>query len=167
VRILLVRHAAAVKGSRPGLPDEARRLTKAGTRAFAEAARGLSRAMPRPALVLTSPLLRARQTAEIAVAAWHSRLPIVETPALAQPAPGPVLKLLARHKAKESAVLFGHEPGLSRLLAHLLGGRAADAFVLKKGAAALVETDIPVRRGKARLVWFLPPRLLRSLGAGR
>ena len=56
--------------------------------------------------------------------------------------------------------VVGHEPGISALLAHLIGG-AADNLPFKKGGAALVAMD---GAGAGRLVWFLPPRVLRAVG---
>jgi phosphohistidine phosphatase len=167
VRVLIVRHASAVKRGRPGLPDEQRPLTKDGAKVFKRVANGLARVLPRPARVLTSPLARARRTAELALAAWGSRTPPVAAPALAKPALAPVLRMLARHERVRSLALFGHEPGLSCLLAYLIGGAAADSLGLKKGGAALVEIETPLRGGRGRLVWFLPPRLLLRLGGRR
>ena len=69
MKLLLIRHAAAVPRGTPGVPDDERPLTPDGKAKFRVAARGLARVTRRPDLLLTSPLLRARATAEIALGA--------------------------------------------------------------------------------------------------
>jgi phosphohistidine phosphatase len=167
LRLLIVRHAQAVPRGTRGVTDEQRPLTKDGAAEFARSARGLARVIEPPDLFLTSPLPRARRTAEIALAAWGSRGPVVEEPALADAALAGVLKRLTRHRRAEMVAVFGHEPLLSALLAHLVGARKAQALTFKKGGAALVLTSNPSRNGAGRLLWLLPPRLLKSLGGGR
>jgi phosphohistidine phosphatase len=167
VRLLIVRHAVAVARGTRGLSDTERPLTKQGAADFAKAARGLARVLPRPDAVLTSPLPRARQTAEIALVAWKSPARVVAADSLAEVAPAPVAKVLARHRRLGLVAVFGHEPGVSSLLAYLVGAGEAAGLGFRKGGAALVETPHPGRRGTGRLVWFLPPKLLSALGGGR
>src|SRR5213083_111093 len=81
MRVLVIRHAHAAPQA-PGVADAERRLTAEGERRFHAAARGLARLVPPPDVFLTSPLLRARQTAAIAAAAWGGLKPTPE-PALA------------------------------------------------------------------------------------
>jgi len=73
VKRLLVRHAAAVPRGMPGIPDDERPLTPKGRAKFSAAAKGLARIARRPDVLLTSPLPRARATAEIAARAAPSR----------------------------------------------------------------------------------------------
>jgi len=70
VKLLLVRHAAAVPRGMPGIPDDERPLTPKGRAKFSAAAKGLARIARRPDVLLTSPLPRARATAEIAARAF-------------------------------------------------------------------------------------------------
>jgi phosphohistidine phosphatase len=167
LRLLIVRHARAMARGTRGFCDDDRPLTKDGAKEFATAASGLARIAPRPDVILTSPLLRARQTAEIARAAWNSRVRIQQERTLAQVAAAGVVKLLAGYPNTRAVALFGHEPGVSALLAHLIGAKPAEALGFKKGGAALVETLDPRQRGSGRLVWFLPPKLLSTLGGRR
>jgi len=163
MRLLIVRHAAAVPRGTEGLPDAERPRTERGQKRFELAARGLARLIPVPALILASPLVRARQTADIAAAAW-GQAPVTLTEALAG---GPLSTLLGRldaETARPAVALFGHEPQLSELLAHLIGCEEPDAVAFKKGGAAVVEVADPAARGSARLVGLLPPRVLRRLG---
>jgi phosphohistidine phosphatase len=159
--LLLLRHAVAVPRGTPGIPDDERPLTLTGRRRFREAARGLTRLVPRPALLLTSPLPRALATAEIAARAWGRVKPTRET-ALADDGPEPLLALLAAQPSGARVVLVGHEPQLSALLARLLGAPDGGLLTLEKGGAALVElTGAPA--GGGRLVWHLPPEVLAAL----
>jgi phosphohistidine phosphatase len=161
VKVVLIRHATAVPRGTPGIPDDDRPLTPRGRRRFRKAARGLARVIERPDLLLTSPLPRAFATAEIAAQAWGRVRPTPE-PAFARGSVKAMLAALARQPAGATVAVVGHEPGLSELLAHLLGRGAAQALVFRKGGAALVEVPgFPPEGG--RLVWFLPPKVLRSL----
>jgi len=58
--------------------------------------------------------------------------------------------------------LFGHEPDVSIVLARLLGTTASERLIFKKGAAALVDVPGHMAQGGA-LIWYLPPRVLRSV----
>jgi phosphohistidine phosphatase len=161
MKLLLVRHAIAVPSGTPGIADEERPLTNRGRKRFRKAARGLARIVPRPDLLLTSPLPRALETAEIAAEAWGEVTPTTE-PLLAG---GPVADVIAAVFARDEngvVALVGHEPGISELLAHLVEA-AAERLPFKKGGAALVAMD-DGSPGRGRLVWFLPPRVLRKLG---
>jgi phosphohistidine phosphatase len=161
MQLLLIRHAIAVERGTPGIPDGERALTPEGEERFAEAAKGLASLVGRPDALLTSPLLRARQTAAIAAAAWGKVEPI-ETDALAGGSFGDQAAVLDEYPAEATVAVVGHEPHLSELLARLLGSRHDDRLAFKKGGAALV--DVPGRlAGGGRLVWFLPPKVLRKL----
>lgn len=161
MKLLLVRHAAAVPAGTPGMPDDERPLTSKGKAKFRGAARGLARITRRPDVLLTSPLPRARQTAEIAARAFKRVKPTID-PALARGSVPGILSAVGAHPADAMVAIVGHEPTLSALLAHLLGAAHGDRFAFKKGGAALVDLpDGPSEPG--RLVWFLKPRVLRAL----
>jgi phosphohistidine phosphatase len=156
-----VRHAIAVDRGTPGIPDDERPLTPEGERRFRKAAKGLARITRRPDVLLSSPLPRAHRTAEIAAAAWK-RIRVTDAPALVGAEFDDVARLLDEHKDKRLVALVGHEPSLSELLARLLGGKDAQRLEFRKGGAALVDLPGPASEG-GRLVWFLPPRVLRQL----
>ena len=161
VRLLLIRHATAVPGGTPGVEDDERPLTGRGRKRFRVAARGLARIVDRPDVLLTSPLPRAAETAEIAAHAFGKLEPRHER-ALARGGVEGILTLLKRQPSKATVAIVGHEPVLSQVLARLLGSGRAERFAFKKGGAALL--DLPgdgVSEG--RLVWFLRPRILRDL----
>lgn len=160
--LLLVRHALAEDAARPGRPADARRkLTAEGRRRMKAGARGLRELVPGAALVATSPLVRAVESAEILAELWSAKVERVE--ALAPGAlPGPLLAWLGKRR-RGPIVLVGHEPSLSALAALLLSRRRTPLFTLKKGGACLLEVTA-LRPGGARLAWLAPARTLRLLG---
>ena len=163
MKLLIIRHAAAVPRGTAGIADDDRPLTARGKKKFRAAARGLARVADRPDVLLTSPLPRAHATAEIAAEAFGRVSPRIEQ-ALAGDDVGDILRALEGLPASAGQVaVVGHEPVLSELLAHLLGSAHPERLGFRKGGAALVELpDGPDAAGK--LVWFLKPRILRALG---
>jgi phosphohistidine phosphatase len=162
MRLLIVRHALAVERGAPGISDDDRPLTPEGEKKFKKAARGLARAAPRPAAILSSPLPRAWRTAEIAAAAWGRLVP-EKTPALLGGSLSDLARVLAPYGPEATVAIVGHEPHLSGVLAGLLGSPDAERLSFGKGGAALVDLDAGLTGG-GNLVWFLPPKLLRVLG---
>lgn len=161
MKVVLIRHAAAVARGTPGVLDPERPLTSAGKVKFRAAARGLARIMPRPSVLLTSPLPRAQETAEIAAAAFANIEPAVER-SLASENVDDILTALKRHPSDATVALVGHEPVLGALLARMLGSSHAERLAFKKGGVAVVDLpDGPATPG--RLVWFLDPHVLRTL----
>jgi phosphohistidine phosphatase len=161
VKLLLVRHAAAVPSGTPGVPDDQRPLTPKGRDKFRVAATGLARITDRPDALLTSPLPRARETAEIAARAFKRIEPTIE-PALARGSVDGIVAALGAQRPDATVAIVGHEPTLSALLARLLGAARGEPLAFKKGGAALVDLpDGP--SGAGRLIWFLKPQLLRTL----
>ncbi len=159
MKLLIVRHAIAVPAGTSRMADGDRPLTVKGRKRFKKVARGLADIVPTPDLLLTSPLLRARETAEIAGKAWGVK-PSPE-PLLAGGSPEALLAAIAEHSKRALVALVGHEPDVSLLLAHVTGG-VSERFPFRKGGAALVELD-DAKASSGRLIWFMPPRLLRAL----
>jgi len=145
-----------------GVADDDRPLTDKGRKKFQAAAAGLRRIVERPDLLLTSPLPRARATAEIAAQAF-GRIEPRNEPALAGDSVSRIITTLEKVADSDLVAMVGHEPVLSGVLAHVLGARDGGRLEFKKGGAALV--DLP--RGPAvggHLIWFVKPRILRTLG---
>ena len=161
MRLVIIRHAVAVPRGTPDMPDDERPLTRKGRRQFRLAARGLAAILKRPDALLSSPLPRARQTADILAKAW-GKVKVSETPALAGGTFEDLAVALAAFGAKDSVAIVGHEPDLSEVLARLLGTPYADRLTFRKGGAALLNVPGPLQEG-GNLVWYLPPRVLRSL----
>jgi len=128
-----------------------------------EAARGLDAVGVEISLVLTSPLVRARQTAEI-LARGLTSVPAVEVTNVLLPGqpPARIVEALAAHARSRAIALVGHEPGLGELAAWLIGAREALPF--KKGGVCRIDVPSlpPVPPGQ--LVWFALPKMLRAMG---
>jgi phosphohistidine phosphatase len=165
VLLVIVRHAAAVERGVDGVSDAERQLTARGRDRFREAARGLARIVSAPDLLLSSPLVRALQTAEIAAETWGAARPVLE-PTLADGTVADVLAAVAQHTGLATVAVFGHEPQLASLVARLIGLSQPAPVSFKKGGVALIETADPLAQEPGRLVAFLPPRVLRALGGG-
>ena len=164
--IIIVRHAIAFDRDPLQWADDRKRpLTPEGIGRFERAARGLARIAPPVEVVLSSPWTRAWQTAEILqrVAGWPTPK---ECEALqGDRSPRGVLPVVREHAQAEAVALVGHEPQTHELVSYLLTGDAARVLVeFKKGGAAALLLEGPLRAGTAGLLWSLPPRALRSLG---
>jgi phosphohistidine phosphatase len=164
--LLILRHAVAFPRNAKRWPDDSKRpLTMEGVKRARRAAVGLKRVGKPPTLVLTSPSVRARDTA--AIFAQAARWPdAVECAALSPGgSPEDVLEALRRQGAKaECVAVVGHQPHLGRLLALSLRGDArAEAFELKKSAVGRLQFEGPPYAGQGVLKWLLGPRILRGL----
>ncbi len=156
-----MRHAIAFeRDPRRWRDDRKRPLSPRGMARAHQAARGLKRLTQPPVRLLTSPLLRTKQTAMILheSAGW----PKPVTCAQLEPGTPPeeFLGFLAG-LAAQSVAAVGHEPDLGALLGSWLGGAPA-AFEFRKMGVALVSFRGRARAGAGHLEWFLPPRVLRA-----
>jgi phosphohistidine phosphatase len=164
VILYVLRHAIA-ESEAPGGDDRLRRLTSRGREKMRAEAEGMAGLGIELDLLLTSPLVRAAETAAIVADVLPGCPTPREFPGLA-PSVGAAelvrgLRPFARH---EGVAIVGHEPGLSQVAALLLAGSPGGlALVLKKGgliAIEIVEEPAP-RSGTLR--WMLTPRQLRRL----
>jgi phosphohistidine phosphatase len=155
--VWIVRHAVAADRDEFSGPDEERPLTEKGRKRFRTFCRTLTEQVEAPNLIVTSPLVRAVETAEILAREFGVKLRQVERSDLLCPgAPADeLLTFLASHNARTVAAV-GHEPGVSRLLARCMGGGEA-AF--GKGFVAAVEFEGPPAPAAGRLRWLTGPRL--------
>jgi phosphohistidine phosphatase len=134
--------------------DDERPLTKRGKKEMHEIAAFLVRLKVRPNLILTSPLPRAAQTAEIA--AEHLETKCCEDRRLA-PGFGPAeLEELIRKNSAESLMIVGHEPDFTKTISALTGA----SLKLSKAGVALVDVDLSSRKG--RLLWLFPPKIAKN-----
>jgi phosphohistidine phosphatase len=164
MQLLLVRHAIAVEAAEAGGDDDARPLSTRGRRRFEPVAAALAALVPDLAQIASSPLRRARETADLVAAAMASAPERMILEALRPGgAPADVVKALAPLRHAGTVALIGHEPSLSALTSHLLAGADRSFLRFKKGGAALLELTGRPRRGSATLVWLLTPAQLRAL----
>jgi phosphohistidine phosphatase len=160
--LYLIRHAIAAERGEEWPDDDKRPLTEDGMSRMRKAARGLARLDVSIDVVFTSPLVRARQTAEIVVAALDTRPSIVTIDSLAPGAAyASLMADLEKHGRKPRLALVGHEPGLGELAGRLIGSRRAIEF--KKGAVCRIDLDELPPNGPGQLRWFMTPRILRAL----
>lgn len=162
--LYLVRHAKAGDPDPDQWPDDAERpLTEKGHAQFARAARALRRRTPPAEVVLSSPLMRAWQTASLLNTQAHWEVPQVFTPLGRGATPWQVLAELDAATSLGALALVGHEPMMSQLLSLLVTGDPDRLRVdFDKGMIACLEVTGRPRAGQARLLWLAPPTLLRS-----
>lgn len=166
--IFLLRHGLA-EDAAPDGSDDARALTAGGARKTRAVARGLRRMRIAPAVVLSSPLRRAEETARIVaeVLAPDTAVEIFAPLAPGNP-PGMVARGLRAHRGAGQIVLVGHQPDLGELASYLLTGseHALPLPFKKAGAAAITVSALPPC-APGTLEWFLTPIQLRAIGRRR
>ena len=165
MRLLLVRHAIAEERDPRRWPrDDDRPLTQRGIRRFRLAALGLGSLVPAVDAVLTSPFVRAHQTATILEDQLGWPAPVARSQ-LASGAPlEGAIKLLGECEAKATVVVVGHEPTMSQLTSAIAGSTPSRLMLdWRRGGAALIDFGRSAAVNAGTLRWFLPPRVMRSL----
>ncbi|HET7873959.1 MAG TPA: histidine phosphatase family protein [Methylomirabilota bacterium] len=162
MRVLLLRHADAGDPDPRHWPDDHERpLTDAGRVQHRRLAETLARMGIRFDHLLTSPLLRARQTAEITAAAYGWSRGIEVTDALGDRAgPADVLAVLPRFGQEAAVLCVGHEPNLSTLAALLISDAGRARIRLQKSGLIAIDCDGYPEPGRSSLRFHLDPALL-------
>ena len=152
VKLYLLRHG---KADWPNWdkPDDDRPLTDDGRKQLAAVAKMLARLEISP-VILTSPLLRASQTAEIA--GKHLRRKIHVEPLLRPGFDAGKLKKILKNFSGDSLMVVGHEPDFTRTIFQLTGGDTK----LSKAGVALIDLDISSMKGELR--WLIPPKFAKE-----
>lgn len=153
MKVYLVRHADAV--DRTGaLPDAFRHLTERGRRAFRETSARLGRDGIRLSRILTSPLLRAVQTADILAEHTGFAGEVIPAPQLQ---PGfdvdGMNEILDAFPGDDGVALVGHEPDLGRVVSVLLS--LPRGYAMPKGAVAALVVPETGNRLRGTLEWLL------------
>lgn len=163
LELYLVRHAIAAERGE-NYPDDAKRpLTAEGIARMRKVVKGLAAMDVTLDLILTSPLVRTRQTADVLSQGLPGTPLVLPTDALAPAGTtAAVLKELAQHMRLARIALVGHEPNIGELAASLIGARAPLPF--KKGAVCRIDFAIVPPKGVGSLIWFAMPKMLRALG---
>ena len=159
MQLYILRHGVAENG-KPGGSDADRALTADGKKKLRETLRVVQRAGVAPELIISSPYLRAMETAAIATEVFTYKEAVLQTKVLI-PAedPKPVWEEIRIHKSAASLLLVGHEPLLSALAAFLLG--APSVYVdMKKGAILRIDIDSFGAQPRGVLKWMLVPKLV-------
>jgi phosphohistidine phosphatase len=160
--LYLIRHGIAEERGDAWPDDSKRPLTERGIARLRKEARGLLRLGVAFDVVLTSPLVRARQTADAVASTFDPRPPIVVIESLSPDGTyQAILADLEKQSRRSRLALVGHEPGIGELGARLIGSRHPLEF--KKGAVCRIDFETLPPAGPGALRWFITPKILRSL----
>jgi len=167
MELLIVRHAIAVDHGDPAYKrDDDRPLTPEGMHKFRLAARGLKEFTDKPDRIVSSPLIRARQTAEILRDALAPDLKIEYCDDLVPDGDFGRAVTFLRQLHAERVAIVGHEPHLSGFTSYLLVGDKCKATVVyKKGGAALVTFPSAPGPAHGTLEWLVQPGALREIAS--
>jgi phosphohistidine phosphatase len=134
-------------------PDDERPLTKEGKREMRRIAQFLADVNVAPGVILSSPLPRAYQTAEIAAEALG--LEVQEEPALGKGFGAAKARALIKRAQGADLMLVGHEPDFSAVIRALTGG------MVKLGKGGIARIDVNEEASLGRLIWLIPPKIAR------
>ena len=166
MELFLLRHGLAVERGTPGFARDADRpLTPQGRRQLHKIAAALERLDLSFDVILSSPFLRARQTAEIIAKELKLKKQLVFADELQPGAPAEktIHRLAASEARQKTVLLVGHEPDFSELISLLVAGVADAGFALKKGGLAKLEIE-KLRAGQcATLAWLLTPKQMKLM----
>ncbi|HZA56759.1 MAG TPA: phosphohistidine phosphatase SixA [Candidatus Udaeobacter sp.] len=168
MNLYLLRHGIAVAADEPGVESDGDRpLTAKGVKRMRRAAKGLRRLnVPFDAL-LTSPLIRARQTADIVAETLGLETHLEEVSGLTPESSVEQLSFgLTRFQNRAHLLLVGHEPLLSETASFFIAGKKGSKIdlALKKGGLCRIEIDAIPPSKPGTLHWMLTPKQLRLLG---
>jgi phosphohistidine phosphatase len=167
MNLYVLRHGIAVEPGTPGYEkDYERPLTSKGRHQLRQIAGAMKKMDLRFDLILSSPFLRAKQTAEIIAESLKLKKQPGFSDALTPDGnPKALIRQLNELKpVPENVLLVGHEPYLSQLIALLTAGETGVAIDLKKGGLGKLEAE-SLRLGRcATLVWLLTPGQMKLMG---
>jgi phosphohistidine phosphatase len=170
MNLYLMRHGIAVDAGDPSIVhDNQRPLTNKGAKRMRLAARGLRRLGIKFDGILTSPVLRARQTAEIVAATLGMESRLEEISGLApESSVEHLLFGLTRYQDREHLLLVGHQPLLGQMLASLIDANreATCEFNIRKGSLCRVEIDALTAKKSGALHWLLTAKQLGLMAQG-
>jgi phosphohistidine phosphatase len=162
LELYLIRHGAAAERGEEYPDDSKRPLTSAGISRLRKEAKALDSLGVGFDHIITSPLVRTKQTADVFAEMLKSKPSVSQSDALAPAGtPAAVIQELGKHAKKGRIALVGHEPNIGELAARLIGARAPLEF--KKGAICCIEFDVLPPKGTGQLRWFVTPRILREI----
>ncbi|WP_169999594.1 phosphohistidine phosphatase SixA [Petrotoga halophila] len=158
--LILVRHAKAEKRS-PEIDDFERKLTKVGKNDSKEVAEYVAKAENKVDLLITSPALRAKETAEIFAKSFESKPKIVEEELLYEGDVEEIIEKISNiTKGYKNVIIFGHNPTFDELAKKLTG----DDLHLRKAGVICIEGESfdDILSGKGKLKWMVDPKSLSS-----
>jgi phosphohistidine phosphatase len=162
LELYLIRHGVAAERGEDYPDDSKRPLTNGGISRLRKEAKALDALGVAFDHIITSPLVRTRQTADIFAESLKSKPSMSQSDALAPAGTSTaVIQELAKHMRKGRIALVGHEPNIGELAARLIGARMPMEF--KKGAICRIDFEVFPPKGIGQLRWFLTPRMLREI----
>ena len=165
MKLYLIRHSNAVEPGTPDYEDDSQRpLTEKGRDKMRKIASALDQLGVQPDLILSSPFVRAMQTAEILAKVMKYKKEIAYSDSLMPLGNADTLigEINEKYQADE-LILVGHEPSLSTLVGVLTGAGAEIAINFKNGGVCCLSVDDLHVERKAMLDWFLTPKILAKL----
>jgi phosphohistidine phosphatase len=165
MKIYLIRHSNAVDPGTPGYEDDSTRpLTEKGRDKMDRIASALQVLGLKPDLIVSSPYVRARETAEIVakVLKYKKDLAFCEELVPMGDADEVIGEINEKYNVDE-LVLVGHEPSMSTLIGTLTAGTPDLALTMKKGGVCCLSADDLRTSRTAILEWLLTPKLLSGL----
>jgi phosphohistidine phosphatase len=162
--LCIMRHGISVSRGTTAFPsDDERPLTPEGKRKMKEIGRGLARLCFKPDWVISSPLIRARQTAVLVAEILSPNVPLDCSDALRpRGSLDSLLELLGTHPERRRTIVVGHETDLSQMAASLIGASRHAHLGLKKGGCCLIRFEHNPPQPPGELIWWLTPRILRE-----
>lgn len=157
MKIFFLRHGLAADREDWKGDDSDRPLTEQGRARMKQEAEAFAKLELEPDVVVTSPLVRAVQTAEIVADHLKRGAKLVKDERLGPDfGPKALAEILSSYPKADALLLVGHEPGMSDAISYLIGG---GRVVCKKGGLACVEVSDPASMA-GELVWLIPPKVL-------
>ena len=165
MRLYIIRHAIAVPHGTPGIAEDERSLTEEGIVKMQKAAAGLRALGYMPELILSSPLIRATQTAEILLKAFGKGIELKTVPFLAPSGSRRDLyRAIALYEKKmNSLMIVGHQPSLGEIAGEIAFGSPEHYIELKKGGVCSIDMEIARGEPRGSLVALLTPSILRQI----
>ena len=162
LELYLIRHGVAAERGEDYPDDSKRPLTNAGISRLRKEAKALDALGVGFDHIITSPLVRTKQTADVFAETMKSKPSVSQSDALAPAGTtAAVVQELAKHMRKGRVAVVGHEPNIGELAARLIGARMPMEF--KKGAICRIDFEVFPPKGAGQLQWFVTPRMLREI----
>jgi phosphohistidine phosphatase len=163
--LYIMRHGIAVERGSAGYSDDSKRpLTPDGKKKLVEITRGLMRLGFDVDWIVTSPLVRALETAKLVAAGLGGGCSLDASDDLR---PGgsaeALIAFLAKHPNCKRVLVVGHEPDLSEMAGRLIGAGRRAHLALKKGGCCMITFDDFPPKSPGKLIWWLTPRIMRKL----
>jgi phosphohistidine phosphatase len=165
MNLYIVRHAIAVARGTPDYDDDSQRpLTDAGIKKMNKIVKGLHQFGLKLDKILSSPYVRARDTAKILATEFQRANRLSFSDNLIPPANFEALVAEIHEKYDvDNLALVGHEPMLSQFVSWLTTGNTEMKLVLKKGGVCYLSADNLYQDHRAELIWLLTPALMIEL----